>query len=144
MIKVKLLNPTEDRNEPTFRVMTACKEALKTYSIEITESDDFDYLFVGMNEFMNKKLSLTDSVDWGLSNIETLRVGGDYFLFDGFDSTSLLGSYEVFEKSDAIYLFKNHLLKNKKDINKNIVKNIFISLFLDFFKEKTYLMTYIF
>ena len=58
MIKVKILNPTEDRNEPTFRVMTACKEALKTYSIEITESDDFDYLFVGMNDFMNKNLSL--------------------------------------------------------------------------------------
>ena len=70
-----------------------------------------------MSDFWDMSLTLKDSVDWGLSNIETLSEGGDYFLFDGFDSTSLLGSYEVFEKSDAIYLFKNQLLKNKKDYN---------------------------
>ena len=114
MIKVKILNPTEDRNEPTFRVMTACKEALKTYSIEITESDDFDYLFVGMNEFMNKKLSLTDSVDWGLENLNKVTDGGDFFLFDGSDSTSLMGSIEILEQCDALYLFKNQLLKREE------------------------------
>ena len=52
MIKIKVLNPTEDRNEPTFRVLMSCSEALKTYSIEITDSDDYDYLFVGMNDFI--------------------------------------------------------------------------------------------
>ena len=114
MIKVKILNPTEDRNEPTFIVMTACKEALKTYSIEITESDDFDYLFVGMNEFMNKKLSLTDSVDWGLENLNKVTDGGDFFLFDGSDSTSLMGSIEILEQCDALYLFKNQLLKREE------------------------------
>ena len=61
------------------------------------------------------QLSLKDSTEWGLENIEKISEGGDYFLFDGFDSTSLLGSYEVFEKSNAIYLFKNQLLKNKDD-----------------------------
>ena len=114
MIKVKILNPIEDRNEPTFRVMMACREALKTYSIEITESDDFDYLFVGMNEFMNKKLSLTDSVDWGLENLNKVTDGGDFFLFDGSDSTSLMGSIEILEQCDALYLFKNQLLKREE------------------------------
>ena len=55
MIKIKILNPTVDRNEPTFRVMLGCADLLKTYSIEITDSDDYDYLFVGMNDFINKK-----------------------------------------------------------------------------------------
>ena len=43
-----------------------------------------------MSDFWDMSLTLKDSVDWGLSNIETLSEGGDYFLFDGFDSTSLL------------------------------------------------------
>ena len=114
MIKIKILNPTEDRNEPTFRVMMACREALKTYSLEITESDDFDYLFVGMNDFMDKKLSLTDSVDWGLENLNKVTEGGDFFLFDGSDSTSLMGSIEILEQCDALSLFKNQLLKREE------------------------------
>ena len=45
MIKVKIQNPTKGRNEPTFRPLFFIKEQLKNhYSIEITESDDFDYL----------------------------------------------------------------------------------------------------
>ncbi len=114
MIKIKVLNPTIDRNEPTFRVLMACRGLLKTYSIEITESNDYDYLFVGMNDFVNKKLSLHDSIDWGLENLEKVTEGGDYFLFDGSDSTSLMGSIEVLEECDAIYLFKNQILKREK------------------------------
>ena len=114
MIKIKVLNPIEDRNEPTFRVLMACRDALKTYSIEITDSDDFDYLFVGMNDFINKKLSLQDSIDWGVENLNKVTEGGDYFLFDGSDSTSLMGSIEVLEQSNAIYLFKNQLLKREE------------------------------
>jgi hypothetical protein len=114
MIKIKVLNPTEDRNEPTFRVLMSCSEALKTYSIEITDSDDYDYLFVGMNDFINKKLPLQDSIDWGLENLHKISVYGDYFLFDGSDSTSLMGSIEVLEQSNAVYLFKNQLLKREE------------------------------
>ena len=117
MIKVKILNPTKDRNEPTFRPFYFFKERLRDYSIDITESDDYDFLFIGMSDFWDMSLSLKDSVDWGLENIKNNTDNGDYFLFDGFDSTSMLGSYEVFEKSDAIYLFKHQLLKNKKDYN---------------------------
>tara|TARA_B100000073_G_scaffold342819_1_gene346537 strand:- start:1290 stop:2315 length:1026 start_codon:yes stop_codon:yes gene_type:complete len=114
MIKIKVLNPTQDRNEPTFRVFMACKAALSNYSIEITDSDDFDYMFVGMHDFMNKSLKLKDSVDWGLENLNKVTEGGDYFLFDGSDSTSLMGSIEVLEQCDAIYLFKNQILKREE------------------------------
>ena len=47
MIKVKILNPTKDRNEPTFRPFFFIKDMLKDYSIDITESDDFDFLIIG-------------------------------------------------------------------------------------------------
>ena len=33
------------------------------------------------------------------------KITGDYFLFDGSDSSSLMGAYEVFEQSNAKYLF---------------------------------------
>ena len=114
MIKIKILNPIEDRNEPTFRVMVGCTDLLKTYSIEITDSDDYDYLFVGMHDFINKKLPLQDSIDWGLENLYKITDNGDYFLFDGSDSTSLMGSVEVLEQSKAVYLFKNQLLKREE------------------------------
>ena len=51
MIKIKILNPTGGRNEPTFRPFRFLKNNLRDYSIDITESDDFDYLFIGMSDF---------------------------------------------------------------------------------------------
>lgn len=112
MIKVKILNPTLGRNEITFRPLLQYRNLLKDYSIEITESDSFDFLFVGMHDFLDKKRTLEESIDYGLENLKNIK--GDYFLFDGSDSTSLMGAYEVFEQSNAIYLFKNQILKEKE------------------------------
>ena len=55
MIKIKVLNPTTNRNEPTFRVLMACRNLLRSYSIEITESDDFDYLFEGKTVYSSSQ-----------------------------------------------------------------------------------------
>ena len=115
MIKVKIHNPFLNRNEPTFRPLIFVKDILRDYSIELTESDDFDYMFIGMNDFIDKKISLKDSVEWGLDNIDKISDGGDYFLFDGSDSHSLMGAIEVFRDSNAIHLFKNQLHRNKDD-----------------------------
>ena len=100
MIKIKIQNPTLNWNEPTFRSLFFIKEMLKDYSIDITESDDYDFLFVGMNDFLNKKKSLRSSIDYGLENLS--KITGDYFLFDGSDSTSLMGAYEVFEQKETV------------------------------------------
>ena len=54
MIKVKILNPTKCRNEPTFRPLLFVKDMLRDYSIDVTDSDDFDFLFVGMKDFFEK------------------------------------------------------------------------------------------
>ena len=113
MIKIKILNPYEDRNEPTFRPLLFVKDMLRDYSIELTISDDFDFLFVGMHDFIDKKRSLQESVDYGLNNLS--KISGDYFLIDGSDSTSMMGAYEVFEQSDAIYLLKNQKFRTREE-----------------------------
>jgi hypothetical protein len=113
MIKIKIQAPDTGRNEPTFRPLFFIKDRLRDYSIDITNSDDYDFLFIGMDDFIDKSRSLEESIEWGAENLS--KITGDYFLFDGSDSTSLMGSYEVFEQSDAIYLFKNQLRKKKKD-----------------------------
>ena len=116
MIKVKILNPNKCRNEPTFRPLLFIRDMLYyDYSIELTTDDDFDYMFVGMKDFYDKDKSLKESTEWGLENLNKITQGGDYFLFDGQDSTSIMGSYEVFEQSDAIYMFKNQTLNNRED-----------------------------
>ena len=110
MIKVQIHEPYKDRNEPTFRMMMACKDYFKQIGIEFTNSNDFDYLFIGMNDFINKKLPLQESIEWGSENVEKLSQGGDYFLFDGSDSTSIMGGIEVVRNTNPIYYFKNQFL----------------------------------
>ena len=113
MIKVKIQNPVTDRNEPTFRPLFFVKDMLRDYSIDITDSDDYDFLFVGMHDFLNKKIPLKESIEYGLENLS--KISGDYFLFDGSDSTSLMGAYEVFEQSNAIYLMKNQKFNTREE-----------------------------
>ena len=97
------------------------KDLLRDYSIDITDSDDYDYEFIEANQFLDLSLPLKDSVDWGLEQLS--KKTGDYFLFHGGDSTSIMGAYEVFIQSNAKYLFKKQLLtqndyKEKTTLNK--------------------------
>ena len=123
MIKIKIQNPTIDRNRPTFNPLFVVKDMLRDYSIDITDSNDYDYLFVGMHDFIDKKRSLQESIDYGLENLS--KITGDYFLFDGSDSVSLMGAYEVFEQSNAIYLMKNQLLPDREDYKVSYAFNKF-------------------
>jgi len=118
MIKVKL---TDSSNMKCFSGLIHTKDLLRDYSIEITDSDDYDYEFVHADEFVNLSLPLQESIDRGIDNLS--KKSGDYFLFHGGDSTSIMGAYEVFIESEAKFLFKKQLLsqddyKNKTTINK--------------------------
>lgn len=105
MIKVKLTNWNKGRNNPTFRPLLIHHNRFKDIGVEFVENGSYDFEFIGMADFINKKVSLEQSISDGLRYLENIK--GDYFLFDGSDSTSIMGAYEVFEKSDAIYLFKS-------------------------------------
>ena len=101
------------KNRISFAGFLMLKDLLREYSIDITDSDDYDYMFLGAHDILNKGIGLQESIEYGLENCS--KITGDYFLFDGSDSTSLMGAYEVLEQSDAMFLFKNQLLKNRED-----------------------------
>ena len=105
------------KNSISFLGFVLLKDMLRDYSIDVTNSEDYDYMFLGAHDILNKGLSLQDSIDYGLENCN--KITGDYFIFDGSDSTSLMGSYEVLEQSDAMFLFKNQLLRNREDYKKS-------------------------
>ncbi len=113
MIKIKIKNPMIGKNSRSFLGFVLLKDMLRDYSIEITDSDDYDYMFLGAHDILNKGISLQDSIEYGLENCN--KITGDYFIFDGSDSTSLMASYEILDQSDAMFLFKNQLLKNRED-----------------------------
>ena len=115
MIKIKIFNPVAGKNRISFTGFLVMQQMLRDYSIEITESDDFDYAFLGADDILDKSIGLQESIEYGLKNIDKYARGGDCFIFDGSDSTSLMGSYEVLEQSNAMFLFKNQLLKNRED-----------------------------
>ena len=54
MIKIKIYNPVAGKNRISFMGFLMLKDALKDYSIEITESDDYDYAFLGADDILDK------------------------------------------------------------------------------------------
>lgn len=119
MIKIKLYELEKHRNECTFRPFLFAKDLFNDIGIEFVTHGKADFAFIGHASFLNKKLSLEDSTSFGLNFLK--NVNGPHFLFDGQDAPTLIGSYEVFEKSKAIYLFKPTLYKNKNEyLNKYV------------------------
>ena len=111
MIKIKLCELEKHRNECAFRPYLWAQNTLRDIGIEFTQGDSYDYAWIAQASFLNKKVPLQESVDNGLEYLS--KISGDYMLLDGQDSTSLLGSYEVFKQSKALLLLKNSLLKDR-------------------------------
>jgi len=105
MIKVKLSDPNDPKN---FSGLILNKDRLRDYSIELTTSNDYDYEFISQNRYLDLSVTLAQSIDEGLKYLS--NKSGDYFLFHGADSTSLLGAYEVFSQCNAKALFKKQIL----------------------------------
>ena len=117
MIKIKL---SDNQNTKCFSGLILSKDILSDYSIQLTESNDYDFEFVDANQFLKLSLPLNESIEWGLENLS--KKTGDYFLFHGGDSTSIMGAYEVFTQSNAKYLFKKQLL-SKDDYKESTILN---------------------
>ena len=120
MIKIKL---SDSNNMKCFSGLIHTRNMLKDYSIDITDSDSYDYEFVDATEFVDLSIPLQDSIDKGLENLS--KKTGDYFLFHGGDSTSIMGAYEVFIESDAKYLFRKQLLSQEDYKEKTIINKWF-------------------
>ena len=110
MIKIKLYEHEIHRNETTFRPFAMAQNIFRDVGIEFTNSDDYDYAFVGQASIIDKKKSLKESVEKGLEFVS--KITGDYMIIDGQDSTSLIGTIDVFRESNAILFLKNSYLKD--------------------------------
>ncbi|MAH44147.1 hypothetical protein CL614_10610, partial [archaeon] len=110
MIKIKLLEHHIHRNETTFRPFLSAQDLFREVGIEFTDSDDYDYAWVGQASIIDKKKSLKESIDKGLEFIS--KITGDYMIIDGQDSTSLIGTIDVFRESNALLFLKNSYLKD--------------------------------
>ena len=104
MIKIKLTNWNKGRNNHTFRIFLMYANRFNEIGVQFVENGSYDFEFIGMMDFLDKSIPLQDSINYGLESLS--NKSGEYFLFDGSDSTSLMAAYEVFEKSNAQYLFK--------------------------------------
>jgi hypothetical protein len=111
VIRIKLYDYDIHRNECAFRPYLKSQDVLRDVGIEFTTGDSYDYAWIAQASFLNKKVSLEQSVNDGLEFLS--KVSGDYMLLDGQDSTSLMGSYEVLKESNALLLMKNSLLKDR-------------------------------
>ena len=111
MIKIKLVELDKHRNECAFRPYLWAHNTIKEIGVEFTNGDSYDYALVAQASIINKKVSLEQSVNDGLEFLSKIK--GDYMILDGQDSTSLIGTYEVFKESNALLLLKNSLLKDR-------------------------------
>jgi len=111
MIKIKLYELDKHRNECTFRPFLWAQNILKEIGIEFTTGDSYDYAWVAQASIIDKKISLKESTEKGLEFLSNIT--GDYMIIDGQDSTSLIGTYEVFKESNALLMLKNSLLKDR-------------------------------
>ena len=105
MIKIKLYEHDIHRNETTFRPFVKAIDIFKEVGIEFTTSDDYDYAFVGQASIIDKKKPLKESVERGLEFVS--KITGDYFIVDGQDATTLIGTIDVFRESNALLFLKN-------------------------------------
>ena len=111
MIRIKLLDYHIHRNETTFRPYMAAYDWFKEAGIEfVGEADSYDYAFVGQASVINKKVSLEESVQKGLEFLSNIT--GEYFIVDGQDSTSLIGTAELLRESKAVCMLKNSMLRD--------------------------------
>ena len=110
MIRVSLLELEKHRNETSFRYYVVNQNLFREVGIEFTTSDSYDYAMVGQASIIDKKLSLSESVDKGLEFIS--KINGDYIIFDGQDSTTLMGTFDVFSQSSALLFLKTVYLND--------------------------------
>ena len=116
MLKIKIYELNKHRNETTFRPYIMAQNLLRDIGIEFVNGDTYDIAWVGQASIADKLLPLEESVSKGIEFCES--ISGDYIIFDGQDSHSLMGTYEVYKQMKmssngrCLLLMKNTLLKD--------------------------------
>jgi hypothetical protein len=119
MIKIDLLECGKHRNETTFRPFLKARHLFREVGIDFCTCYDshrlcgssYDIAWVGQASILDKSLEFMVAVEQGLAHLSTLT--GPYWIIDGQDSAGLMGTYDVFRKSQAQYLLKNTLYRDR-------------------------------
>ena len=112
MLRIRLVDSDKGRNRATYRGFLMYKRLFNDVGIDFIIAgdmvDSWDISILGDECFINRRAkSLQESIDYGLERLH--EIDGRYMLYDGSDSPSILGSYEVFENSNAERLIKNQI-----------------------------------
>ena len=112
MLRIRLVDDDKGRNRATYRGFLLYKRLFNDVGIDFIIAgdrvDSWDISILGDECFINRRAkSLQESIDYGLERLH--EIDGRYMLYDGSDSPSILGSYEVFENSNAERLIKNQM-----------------------------------
>ena len=112
MLRIRLVDDTKGRNKATYRGFLMYKDLFKDVGIDFIIAgdmvDSWDISILGDECFVNRRAkSLQESIDYGLERLH--EIDGRFMLYDGSDSPSILGSYDVFENSNAEKLIKNQI-----------------------------------
>lgn len=112
MLRIRLVDSDKGRNRATYRGFLMYKRLFNDLGIDFIIAgdgkDSWDISILGDECFINRRAkSLQESIDYGLERLH--EIDGRYMLYDGSDSPSILGSYEVFENSNAERLIKNQM-----------------------------------
>ena len=113
-MNIKILELDKHRNETTFRPYISAKNEFEKNGIFFVDSvKDADIFFVGQASILDKKLSLQSSAEKGLNFLKTLDK--PFVIFDGQDSSSLIGTWDVCKWFSGIKCVKNVLLKDRRE-----------------------------
>ncbi len=114
MLKIRLIELFRHRAETTWRPFIENRNIFRDIGIQfITEGDDYDLSWVTQATYANKIHPFKAAVNYGKNFIE--RIDGDVIMFDGSDSPSLMGSWDVFKDSKAKLLLKNSLYSDRNE-----------------------------
>lgn len=113
MLRIKIHEIEKHRNETTFRPYINNRYIFEDIGIKfIFDGNNYDMVWVAQATYLRKSIPYSDCVNFGRSYVS--RFPGDVILFDGQDSASLMGSWDIFkESSNCKRLIKNSLYSDR-------------------------------
>jgi hypothetical protein len=112
MLKIRLYQHWEHRNETTFRPYLSAASLFRDIGIQFVFDGPHDLTWIGQATYANKAIPMETMLK--VNHSWTMKdVTGDYIFFDGQDSPSVTGAWEAFCEWDAKILLKNSLYVDK-------------------------------
>jgi len=116
-MKIKLIEMYKHRAETTFRPYIMASSIFRDVGITFVAEGQADMNWVSQASLVNKKQTFQDCIDRGKRILSTYHKDMDVVVFDGSDSASLVGMWEIVKDSHALALMKNSMYKDRSMYN---------------------------